>query len=140
MDDGILIQDEKHKDSLVVSPKFKGREPGSFLYDDDDEIPANATFLRTDGQSKGIIDNNTSMLEWKRNADRLCVGWGREEYETPTVARRLVDFRFAQMKRRKKFGNERPWGILGLYDHLSAVRMDVEWAETAACRRANGEP
>ena len=36
--------------------------------------------------------------------------------------------------------NERPWGILGLYDHLAAVRMDVEWAEDAAWRRANGEP
>lgn len=54
--------------------------------------------------------------------------------------RRIRDFQFAQEKRRKKYGEERPWGILGLYDHLAAIRVDVEWAEDAAWRRANGEP
>jgi len=53
---------------------------------------------------------------------------------------RIRDFQFAQEKRRKKYGDERPWGILGLYDFLSSIRIDVEWAEDAANRRANGEP
>jgi membrane associated rhomboid family serine protease len=53
---------------------------------------------------------------------------------------RIRDFQFAQEKRRKKYGDERPWGVLGLYDHLSSIRIDVEWAEDAARRRANGEP
>jgi hypothetical protein len=26
------------------------------------------------------------------------------------------------------------------YEHLAVVRTDIEWAEIAACRRANGEP
>ena len=52
--------------------------------------------------------------------------------------RRIRDFQFAQEKRRKKYGDERPWGILGLYDHLASIRIDVEWAEDAAWRRSNG--
>lgn len=53
---------------------------------------------------------------------------------------RIRDFQFAQEKRRKKYGDEKPFGILGLYDFLSSIRIDVEWAEDAAQRRANGEP
>ena len=84
----------------------------------------------------------------KMVAGQLCVDWGRDQTnngndndrESSRIARRIVDFQFAKQKRRKKFGNERPWEILGLYDHLSAVRSDIEWAEIAACCRANGEP
>lgn len=54
--------------------------------------------------------------------------------------RRIRDFQFAQEKRRQKYGDERPWGILGLYDHLSSIRIDMEWAEDANTRRLNGEP
>lgn len=59
---------------------------------------------------------------------------------SPALARRLRDFQFAREKRRKKYGIAKPWGILGLYDHLSGVRIDVEWAEDAAWRRMNGNP
>ena len=59
---------------------------------------------------------------------------------SPSLERRLRDFRFAQAKRRDRTGGERPWGILGLYDHLQGVRIDVEWAEDAAWRREHGEP
>jgi len=52
----------------------------------------------------------------------------------------LRDFQFAQRKRRETYGNERPWGILGLYDHLAGIRLDVEWAEDAAWRRTHKEP
>ncbi|CAJ1947677.1 unnamed protein product [Cylindrotheca closterium] len=73
-------------------------------------------------------------------AGRLNSEWGSQEYMTPALSRRIRDFQFAQEKRRKKYGDERPWGILGLYEHLSAIRIDVEWAEDAAWRRANGQP
>mmetsp|Transcript_12840 Transcript_12840/g.18211 ORF Transcript_12840/g.18211 Transcript_12840/m.18211 type:complete len:525 (-) Transcript_12840:134-1708(-) len=58
----------------------------------------------------------------------------------PALERRVRDFRFAQDKRREKYGNERPWGILGLYDHLASIRTDLEWAEDAAWRRQHDEP
>ena len=140
--DIMSIQDENHADDLAVSPRFNRSVPGSFLYDDDD-LPANALFLRPNEDAPERImglNTGTDFAQLKLVADQLCIGWGTKEYETPTIARRVIDFQFGQMKRRKKFGNERPWGILGLYDHLAAVRMDVEWAETIACRRANGEP
>jgi membrane associated rhomboid family serine protease len=72
-------------------------------------------------------------------AGQLSAGWGASDFMAPALARRIRDFQFAQEKRRKKYGDERPWGILGLYDHLSSIRIDVEWAEDAARRRANGE-
>ena len=40
---------------------------------------------------------------------------------SPALEQRLRDFQFAQKKRREKFGNERPYGILGLYDHLGKL-------------------
>ena len=72
---------------------------------------------------------------------RLLAGQLSSDWKSsPALARRLRDFQFAQDKRRQKYGDERPWGILGLYDHLSAILIDVEWAEDAAWRRANGQP
>mmetsp|Transcript_22351 Transcript_22351/g.31484 ORF Transcript_22351/g.31484 Transcript_22351/m.31484 type:complete len:450 (-) Transcript_22351:33-1382(-) len=71
-------------------------------------------------------------------------GGGRDADGTnsisPMLERRLRDFQLAQRKRREKYGNERPWGILGLYDHLTGIRTDVEWAEDAAWRREHDEP
>ncbi len=54
--------------------------------------------------------------------------------------RRLSDFRYAQRKRRERYGYHSPWGIIGLYDHLNGIRNDIEWAEDAAWRRENLEP
>ncbi|CAJ1936895.1 unnamed protein product [Cylindrotheca closterium] len=58
----------------------------------------------------------------------------------PALERRVRDFKMAQQKRREKQGDARPWGILGLYQHLSDIRADLEWAEDAAWRRQNKEP
>ncbi|KAL9179853.1 hypothetical protein ACHAXT_007823 [Thalassiosira profunda] len=66
--------------------------------------------------------------------------WSNEEELSPALEQRLRDFQFAQRKRRETYGNERPWGILGLYDHLAGIRLDVEWAEDAAWRRTHKEP
>eukprot|EP00980_Cylindrotheca_fusiformis_P013505 scaffold3450_cov114-Cylindrotheca_fusiformis.AAC.10 len=73
-------------------------------------------------------------------AGKLNAEWGGQDFMAPALARRIRDFQFAQEKRRKKYGDHRPWGILGLYEHLSSIRIDVEWAEDAAWRRANGQP
>mmetsp|Transcript_1930 Transcript_1930/g.4613 ORF Transcript_1930/g.4613 Transcript_1930/m.4613 type:complete len:505 (-) Transcript_1930:909-2423(-) len=68
------------------------------------------------------------------------IGRGDDPDIHPALERRIRDFRFAQEKRREKYGNERPWGILGLYDHLASIRIDLEWAEDAAWRRQHDEP
>jgi hypothetical protein len=59
---------------------------------------------------------------------------------SPALRRRLRDFTFAQRKRRERYGEQNPWGIIGLYDHLTGIRTDVEWAEDAAWRRENDQP
>jgi membrane associated rhomboid family serine protease len=58
----------------------------------------------------------------------------------PALERRVRDFRFAQAKRRERHGDQKPWGIYGLYAHLSDIRADLEWAEDAAWRRQRGQP
>jgi len=86
--------------------------------------------------------------EWGEEADREIddqlqdgsAASGQPLTISPSLERRLRDFRFAQGKRRERYGNERPWGILGLYDHLLGVRIDVEWSEDAAWRREHREP
>jgi len=60
--------------------------------------------------------------------------------ENSSLRRRMRDFQFAQQKRTEKYGTSKPWGILGLYEHLSSIRADLEWAEDAAWRRQEGEP
>ena len=58
----------------------------------------------------------------------------------PALERRVRDFRFAQGKRRERHGEKKPWGIWGLYEHLSDIRADLEWAEDAAWRRQHKHP
>lgn len=106
--------------------------------DVEDGLPPNATFLK--GRHKDMFDDNSDLSQLRILAGYLNQQWTETAFIAPTLARRVRDFQFAQEKRHKKFGNERPWGVLGLYDHLASVRMDVDWADEAAYRRANGEP
>lgn len=135
----MLLNDKDSDDNIIGDTNLRRNQ--FMLLSSNYDYPHNASVLcHSERESVRIIGSNTDLAQLKLVAGQLCLGWGAKEYETPSIARRIIDFNFAQMKRRKKFGNERPWGILGLYDHLSAVRMDVEWAEMVACRRANGEP
>lgn len=58
----------------------------------------------------------------------------------PILEQRVRDFKLARQKRSEKYGHEKPWGILGLYEHLASIRTDLEWAEDAAWRRENDKP
>ncbi len=89
-------------------------------------------------------DNPISADEMEKRlreiAGQLNADWKEPSFMPPALARRLRDFQFARAKRTKRYGASRPWGILGLYDHLSGVKVDVEWAEDAAWRRQNDQP
>jgi hypothetical protein len=102
----------------------------------------NQVFPSIQPSNSNHASNSDQMEKRLRElAGQLSSDWrGSIIYHTPALARRLRDFQFARDKRRKKYGTMKPWGILGLYDHLSGVRVDVEWAEDAAWRRKNGEP
>eukprot|EP00986_Skeletonema_menzelii_P011011 scaffold5539_cov81-Skeletonema_menzelii.AAC.3 len=89
-------------------------------------------------------DNPISQAEMEKRlreiAGQLNADWREPSFMPPALARRLRDFQFARAKRTKRYGASRPWGILGLYDHLSGVKVDVEWAEDAAWRRQHNQP
>ena len=97
------------------------------------------SFCSKSSNKLNMIENEKDLEQLQLFAKQLRIGKG-QKFIAAVLARRLRDFQFAQHKRKKKFGNERPWGILGLYDHLAAIRTDVEWAEDAARRRYNNEP
>lgn len=106
----------------------------------DPRLSSHPTFLVPADIHPNMEQRDEDIAQLRLLAGKLNADWGGQDFMAPTLARRIRDFQFAQEKRRKKYGDERPWGILGLYDHLAAIRADVEWAEDAAWRRANGEP
>ena len=139
LDPQLIAQNEMNFDQIELSPRHSNRLDDDRFAIEQEDLPPNATFLQGH-RKKNMIDSEQDLAQLRLLAGHLSIEWRGKKFIAPALARRLRDFQFAQEKRRKKFGNERPWGILGLYDHLAAVRMDVEWAEDAACRRANCEP
>jgi membrane associated rhomboid family serine protease len=122
---------------------------GRSIADESDYLDRSCTRTRKEDGAfiigPGEIHPNMESKEDEVQRLRLLAGkisnnWGNADFMAPALARRIRDFQFAQEKRRKKYGDEYPWGILGVYDHLASIRIDVEWAEDAAQRRANGEP
>ena len=101
---------------------------------------ARSTFLGPSDIHPNMMGHEDDVAKLRLLAGQLSADWRGQDFMAPALARRIRDFQFAQEKRRKTYGDERPWGILGLYDHLAGIRIDVEWAEDAARRRANGEP
>lgn len=89
-----------------------------------------STIPRTTGREKELLRH---ICQKELDPDKI-------DDASPALKRRLRDFNFAQKKRREVYGERQPWGIIGLYDHLSGIRTDIEWAEDAAWRREHGEP
>ena len=99
-----------------------------------------ASFIMPSDIHPRMEEKEDDIAQLRLLAGKLNADWGAVDFMAPALARRIRDFQFAQEKRRKKYGHEKPWGILGLYDHLTAIRVDIEWAEDGAWRRANGKP
>lgn len=57
----------------------------------------------------------------------------------PALVRRMRDFRFAQNLRKERYSGSL-YGIMGIYDRITGIRTDIEWAEDAAWRRENERP
>lgn len=101
---------------------------------------AKSVFLAPGQIHPNMEHKEDEIAQLRLLAGQISADWRSPDVLPPALARRIRDFQFAQEKRRKKYGDERPWGILGLYDHLSSIRIDVEWANDAALRRENGDP
>lgn len=108
-------------------------------YDESDVKEGRSTFISPVDIHPNMESKEEDVQRLRLLAGKLSAEWGHADLMAPALARCIRDFQFAQEKRRKKYGDERPWGILGVYEHLSSIRIDVEWAEDAARRRANGD-
>jgi len=138
-DDIKLFDDNDNNDQSTVENDTV-IEPLPFDNCDDDDALAKA--IAEQGLPPGVsaVEQQEIMMRLLTQQLRRGGDWANDETLSPALEQRLRDFQFAQRKRRETYGNERPYGILGLYDHLAGIRLDVEWAEDAAWRRGHKEP
>eukprot|EP00985_Skeletonema_marinoi_P021241 scaffold12932_cov66-Skeletonema_marinoi.AAC.1 len=140
--DGVKVFDsEDHIDkSTVAEGTIRDPLPLENLDNcDDDDALAQAIAEQDLPPGVSAVEQQEMMM--RLLTQQLRRGdWSNDETLSPALEQRLRDFQFAQRKRRETYGNERPYGILGLYDHLAGIRLDVEWAEDAAWRRGHKEP
>jgi len=126
-DDNFEDYDPKAEDPMIEDL------PTSYTSGDDEEEEAIVVAERQQ-QPRTARRGRNSISE-------IVTGLGKADDDVhPALERRIRDFKFAQRKRKEKYGSDRPWGILGLYDHLANIRIDLEWAEDAAWRRQHTEP
>jgi hypothetical protein len=132
---------EEYTDECT-SDQVRDNDNGDGIGNEKREIKGSrrSTFIKPSDIHPRMEEKEDDLAQLRLLAGKLNADWGAQDLMAPALARRIRDFQFAQEKRRKKYGDEQPWGILGLYDHLASIRVDVEWAEDAAWRRANGEP
>lgn len=136
VDDPEFIDRITAADGSIVEPLPLEQHLGSC--DDDDAL---AQAIAEQDLPPGVSAVEQQEVMMRLLTQQLRRGdWANDETLSPALEQRLRDFQFAQRKRRETYGNERPWGILGLYEHLAGIRLDVEWAEDAAWRRGHKEP
>lgn len=110
-------------------------DDGDDEYDDQDDeigihgqdaadgvVSVRSTFLMPSDIHPRMEEKEDEIAQLRLLAGKLNADWGGQDFMAPALARRIRDFQFAQEKRRKKYGDEKPWGILGLYDHLASIR------------------
>ena len=100
-----------------------GGDDDSLEHQDSDVIMTQrSTFLMPSDIHPRMEEREDDIAQLRLLAGKLNADWGAQDFMAPALARRIRDFQFAQEKRRKKYGDEKPWGILGLYDHLASIR------------------
>eukprot|EP00339_Tiarina_fusa_P021985 CAMPEP_0116998420 /NCGR_PEP_ID=MMETSP0472-20121206/1497_1 /TAXON_ID=693140 ORGANISM="Tiarina fusus, Strain LIS" /NCGR_SAMPLE_ID=MMETSP0472 /ASSEMBLY_ACC=CAM_ASM_000603 /LENGTH=629 /DNA_ID=CAMNT_0004697565 /DNA_START=125 /DNA_END=2014 /DNA_ORIENTATION=+ len=95
---------------------------------------------QTSGHTTSTGSNSSSGRKYTVKELINSLGVDDDVELPPALERRVRDFKFAQSKRRERHGDKKPWGIFGLYAHLSDIRADLEWAEDAAWRRQQKQP
>lgn len=144
IDDNIDFVTSSESDDSDSKKRYKDKRLSNDAGSDDKHDKGNksrkSSFIMPSDIHPRMEEKEDDIAQLRLLAGKLNADWGAVDFMAPALARRIRDFQFAQEKRRKKYGHEKPWGILGLYDHLTAIRVDIEWAEDAASRRANGEP
>ncbi len=131
--------DEGRVDRVPSRPKPESYSSSSS--DDDDDSTSSDSTTNSDDSSipnDGTPANEEERLE--RLKGILIPQWGKKYNYPKHFTRLLVNLKFAQLKRREMYGAERPWGILGLYEHLSSISTDIKWSEEVEERQYYEQP
>jgi hypothetical protein len=132
--------DEGRVDRVPSRAKPKSYSSSSSDDDNDDSTSSDSTSSSDDSSipNDGTPANEEERLE--RLKGILIPQWGKKYNYPKHFTRLLVNLKFAQLKRREMYGAERPWGILGLYEHLSSIRTDIKWSEEVEERQYYEQP
>ena len=130
--------DEENLAEEGTSEEIVSDEALKFMMEKIEQPPP--IILSPSSDSSSEKDEESHIPELSLNSFIARYWSNSKDLENVALQRRLRDFRFAQTRRRDTHGESRPWGIIGLYEHLNAIRYDLEWAEDAAWRRQNNEP
>jgi hypothetical protein len=105
--------------------------------------------------SSGSTEDDEEAERESRQLDRLGKLLSKEWHDkygnaskSPDFSRRLVNFKYAQQKRKETFGtgsngddtSNTPFGIFGVYEQLADIRNDIKWADEVERRKDEGEP
>ena len=119
LDDPDLIASQKQL--LEAASKSATHQETQAALDDDADDDALARAIAEQDVPPGVSAAEQQEVMMRLLTQQLRRGdWdGAGEELSPALEQRLLrDFQMAQRKRRETYGNERLWGILGLYDHL----------------------
>ena len=92
---------------------------------------------KLDTHQDTFVNATPDGLEELKNTLKTYNGKGLPADDT-ALLRRVEDFHRARFLRRQQTTYQ-PWGIYGLFQFLSNLQLDLEWAEDAAWRRLNGK-
>ena len=134
--------EETEERSNWVLDKFNGKTGKNAPSDGMTTHTADSDEFSRDSDGSDDFSENAEQEQERlqRSFELLAPTWQKKYNYSPHYSSRLVNFKFAQQKRAETYGTESPWGILGLYEHLSAVRADVKWADEVERRRKANEP
>jgi hypothetical protein len=138
-EDASIVQNDHRKDHSYSSDDEDDDSMTDRTEDSYDTFSTYSSF----GMSASFDQNNETAIEavrLERLARLLSPSWFGKYDFSPAYAQRLVSFKYAQQKRREVYGFESPWGIMGLYEHLSAIRNDIKWADEVERRKEYGLP
>jgi hypothetical protein len=117
------FSDESGSMEIYDEDNYQENEENDTVHEDpESNASIRSTFLVPSDIHPRMEHREDDIAQLRLLAGKLNADWGGQDFMAPALARRIRDFQFAQEKRRKKYGDERPWGILGLYDHLASIR------------------
>lgn len=130
----------KRSVSTISSKSTRSKNASGSSDDSSDHSTLRDSSSDSDDDANDDATPELEEVRLERLKEILTPQWAKKYNYPEHFTRLLVNFKFAQLKRREMYGSESPWGVLGLYEHLSAIRTDIKWASDVEERHYYRQP